>query len=112
MTFFTPWVRDNNLPPFFLNCTTFSLWVHFSDSVTKKLEVSLGPDTADLALRIGVHSGPVTAGVLRGERARFQLFGDTMSAYQSGAIMMRLPLTILIPHQHGSLVINRYHGTH
>ena len=24
-------------------------------------------------------SGPVTAGVLRGDRARFQLFGDTMN---------------------------------
>lgn len=48
-------------------------------SLTKKLEVSLGPDTADLALRVGIHSGPVTAGVLRGERSRFQLFGDTMN---------------------------------
>lgn len=27
-----------------------------------------------------IHSGPVTAGVLRGDRARFQLFGDTMNA--------------------------------
>lgn len=27
----------------------------------------------------GCHSGPVTAGVLRGERARFQLFGDTVN---------------------------------
>ena len=27
---------------------------------TKELEVVLGPDTADLKLRIGVHSGPVT----------------------------------------------------
>ncbi|CAB9527019.1 Receptor-type guanylate cyclase gcy [Seminavis robusta] len=43
------------------------------------LEVELGPDTADLGLRTGLHSGPVTAGVLRGERARFQLFGDTMN---------------------------------
>ena len=47
--------------------------------MVNKLEVSLGPDTADLAIRVGMHSGPVTAGVLRGERARFQLFGDTMN---------------------------------
>ena len=26
-----------------------------------------------------MHSGPVTGGVLRGERSRFQLFGDTMN---------------------------------
>jgi len=40
---------------------------------TKELEVQLGPDTGNLALRIGVHSGPVTGGILRGERSRFQL---------------------------------------
>lgn len=45
--------------------------------LTRSLEVTLGPDTADLSLRIGLHSGPVTGGVLRGERARFQLFGET-----------------------------------
>ena len=44
-----------------------------------ELESSLGPDTADLSMRFGLHSGPVTAGVLRGERARFQLFGDTVN---------------------------------
>lgn len=72
------------------------------ETMTKQLEVSLGPDTGDLHMRIGkhsvgfgsilifvpsslfiqfigLHSGPVTAGVLRGERARFQLFGDTMN---------------------------------
>ena len=32
--------------------------------------------TTDLAIRIGLNSGPITAGVLRGEKARFQLFGD------------------------------------
>lgn len=47
-----------------------------SKQVLKKLEVMLGPDTADLKIRFGLHSGPVTAGVLRGERSRFQLFGD------------------------------------
>ena len=43
--------------------------------VTQKLGVSLGPDTSDLSIRIGLNSGPVTAGVLRGEKSRFQLFG-------------------------------------
>lgn len=67
------------------------------------MEIEFGPDTGDLGLRIGefcfvtvqthmhyrtflvltrndcldiagMHSGPVTAGVLRGERARFQLY--------------------------------------
>ncbi|CAB9505736.1 Receptor-type guanylate cyclase gcy [Seminavis robusta] len=51
-------------------------------SLTKALEVSLGPDTGDLDLRVGVHSGPVTAGILRGDRSRFQLFGDTMNVCQ------------------------------
>ena len=48
-------------------------------SLSRQLEVSLGPDTADLSFRIGLHSGPVTGGVLRGQNARFQLFGDTMN---------------------------------
>jgi class 3 adenylate cyclase len=37
----------------------------------------LGEDTGLLAMRFGFHSGPVTAGVLRGERSRFQIFGDS-----------------------------------
>ena len=48
--------------------------------VLRQLEVELGPDTASLGIRIGLNSGPVTAGVLRGERARFQLFGDVSCA--------------------------------
>ena len=40
---------------------------------TKKLEGTLGSETSNLSLRIGIHSGPVTAGVLRGDRARFQV---------------------------------------
>lgn len=41
--------------------------------VTQMLEVSLGPDTAELGLRVGLHSGPVTAGILRGSGGRYQV---------------------------------------
>jgi class 3 adenylate cyclase len=51
--------------------------------VIRELEVTLGPDTADLSMRFGLHSGPVTAGVLRGDRARFQIFGDTVNTGKS-----------------------------
>jgi len=43
---------------------------------TKRLEVSLGPDTSDLHLRIGIHSGPVTA--IR-RQSRYHLFGETVT---------------------------------
>ena len=47
--------------------------------VLQMLSESLGADTKELGFRIGIHSGEVTAGVLRGDRSRFQLFGDTMN---------------------------------
>ena len=54
---------------------------------TKELETTLGPSTGDLAVRIGMHSGAITAGVLRGEKGRFQLFGDTgMDFYMFGQL--------------------------
>lgn len=39
----------------------------------------LGEDTAQLNFRVGLHSGSVTGGVLRGQKSRFQLFGDTIN---------------------------------
>jgi len=50
-----------------------------SNSLTRELELKLGPGTGELRMRIGLHSGSVTAGVLRGEKSRFQLFGDTVN---------------------------------
>jgi hypothetical protein len=81
--------------------------LHFN-MVTERLRSTLGEDTKDLALRVGLNSGPVTAGefmdltciapghvttplsaqfdflvtgVLRGQKARFQLFGDVSSLF-------------------------------
>ncbi|MEM7034279.1 MAG: adenylate/guanylate cyclase domain-containing protein, partial [Chloroflexota bacterium] len=49
------------------------------EELVEGLWPSLGDDTKDLGFRIGLHSGPVTAGVLRGIKGRFQLFGDAMN---------------------------------
>jgi class 3 adenylate cyclase len=49
------------------------------NTLVSEMVTQLGPDTRDLMLRIGLHSGPVTAGVLRGRKSRFQLFGDTVN---------------------------------
>ncbi|CAJ1936599.1 unnamed protein product [Cylindrotheca closterium] len=64
--------------------------------MTQMLETTLGPDTSDLLLRIGIHTGPVTAGVIRGDKARFQLFGDTMnvaSRIESNGIAGRIHIS-------------------
>ena len=55
-------------------------------TVVKDLELILGPDTADLACRYGIHSGPVTAGVLRGEKSRFQVSFTDIMWYSNGTL--------------------------
>jgi class 3 adenylate cyclase len=47
--------------------------------LSSELGETLGADTMDLEMRIGLHSGATTAGVLRGQKSRFQLFGDTVN---------------------------------
>ena len=49
------------------------------DRLLEQLSQTLGADTMELTMRVGIHSGPVTAGVLRGDKGRFQLFGDTVN---------------------------------
>ena len=46
-----------------------------SRAVFNGLEQTLGPDTGDLQVKIGLHSGQVTAGIMGGDKSRFQLFG-------------------------------------
>jgi len=48
--------------------------------VQQNLTPLLGNDVLELSLKVGLHSGPVTAGVLRGQKAsHFQIFGDTVN---------------------------------
>ena len=65
------------------------------------MEVALGPDTGELGLRVGLHSGPVTAGVLRGERARFQLYVCHRETIP--ALVQLLPSLFLLSTSLGSL---------
>lgn len=49
------------------------------NEITRRVSCRLGADTCNLQFRVGLHSGSVTAGILRGQKARFQLFGDTVN---------------------------------
>ena len=53
--------------------------MRFQSMVQHELQVRFGPGTSKLGMRIGLNSGPITGGILRGERSRFQLFGDTIN---------------------------------
>jgi class 3 adenylate cyclase len=71
----------------------------------QELETTLGPDTADLCMRIGLHSGPVTAGVLRGEKSRFRelRLHLYLKVFISSSSTNAQKLLILIaPHQNSS----------
>jgi class 3 adenylate cyclase len=38
--------------------------------LVQTLERTLGPETGKLKIRFGLHSGPVTGGILRGDKVR------------------------------------------
>lgn len=51
-----------------------------TNEVVSNLEHQPGMQgSGGLSMRFGIHSGPITAGVLRGQKSRFELFGDTIN---------------------------------
>ena len=66
------------------------------EAITTELLYTLGSETTDLNLRCGLHSRPVTTGVPRGLRSRFEIFGDTVntaSRMESTGIPTRIQLS-------------------
>ena len=64
--------------------------------VIAELLYTIGSETTDLKLWCGLHSGPVTAGVLWGLQSRFEIFGDTVntaSRMESTGIPTRIQLS-------------------
>jgi class 3 adenylate cyclase len=86
-----------------------------------------GVTPGQLSLRVGLHSGSVTAGVLRADRSRFQLFGDTVRMRMLCRAALRWPcavplrccaalalpcLTTSRPHAHSAGEHGESHGEH
>lgn len=57
----------------------FALDILRSFEKIKEVKCLEGVDISSLNVRIGFHSGPVIGGVVRGDKGRFQLFGDTVN---------------------------------
>ena len=62
---------------YFLESSVSSLLLTHGD--TRNACLACFYKSQQLAMRFGLHSGPTTAGVRRGEKSRFQLFGDTVN---------------------------------
>lgn len=88
--------------------------------VANVLTDKLGADTAELALRVGIDSGPITGGILRGDRGRFQLFGDTIntaSRMESNGLPGKIHVSQafadeMIRHGHESWLVEREDKIH
>ena len=83
------------------------------DLILNDLEISLGSDTMQLGMRVGIHSGSVTAGVLRGDKSRFQLFGDTVNTgtickIGSDSFVYTAPSLILAHHRQNGLLLTLF----
>ena len=65
-----------------------------NDIINGELSQRLGNGTNTLSLKIGIHSGPVTAGLMRAEKSRFQVCDPSRKIFYW---LVRVLLTPLVP---------------
>jgi len=77
-----------------------------SSQVFHELNATL--DTGCLSMRFGLHTGPIVGGVLRGQRSRFELFGDSInmtsrmeSTGRPGCIQVSADFAKVLQEDHG-----------